>query len=44
MTVGGYVGWWLGEFVGLMTAFLVSSAGSLVGVYLGWLVARRYLE
>lgn len=44
MTVGGYAGWWLGEFVGIMTAFIVSSLGSLVGVYAGWLLARRWLE
>lgn len=46
MTVGGYVGWWAGEYLGfgLMTTFAVSSLGSIVGVYLGWRVARDYLD
>jgi hypothetical protein len=43
LNVGGYVGWVLGEHVGLMTAFLVSSLGSLLGVYAGWKMAREYL-
>jgi len=44
VNAGGYVGWVLGEHNGLMTAFLVSSLGSLIGVYLGWKVAREYLS
>ena len=43
VNVGGMAGWWLGEHVGLMTAFLVSGAGSVLGVYAGWRVAREYL-
>jgi hypothetical protein len=43
LNLGGYVGWILGEHIGLMTAFAVSSAGSLLGVYAGWKVARQYL-
>ena len=43
VNVGGGVGWWLGEPFGLMSAFLVSGAGSIAGVYAGWLVARKYL-
>jgi hypothetical protein len=44
VNVGGMVGWWLGEHVGLMTAFLVSGVGSVFGVYGGWWVAREYLS
>jgi len=44
MTVFGSVGWWLGEKAGFMTAFLVSSAGSMVGIYVGWRVYRDFLE
>src|SRR3954447_13374577 len=36
LNVGGYVGWALGESYGIMTAFLLSSAGSILGVYAGW--------
>ena len=43
VNVGGMVGWWLGEHVGIMTAFLVSGVGSVLGVYGGWRVAREYL-
>ena len=43
VNVGGYVGWIAGEPLGLMTAFIVSSVGSLLGVYVGWRVARQYL-
>ena len=40
MTVGGYLGWWAGDCLGfrLMGAFVVSSLGSLVGIYLVWRV------
>lgn len=44
MTALGWAGWWLGSMVGFMTAFLVSSAASMLGVYLGWRVYRDFLE
>lgn len=44
INAGGAVGWWLGEMIGTMTAFFVSGAGSLAGVYLGWRVAMRMLN
>ncbi len=46
MTVGGYVGWWAGEYVGLglMGAFLVSSLGSLAGIYVAWRIMTDYLS
>ena len=41
ITVGGWAGWWLGaKLGGIMTAFTISSAGSILGVYLGWKVSR----
>jgi hypothetical protein len=43
VNAGGYVGWVLAEPFGMTAAFLVSSVGSVVGVILGWKVARRYL-
>jgi hypothetical protein len=38
MTVGGYVGWWVGDVLGfgLMGSFVVSSLGSVVGIYVAW--------
>lgn len=43
MTVGGWIGWALTERFGLMTAFLVSSLGSLAGVIVAWRIARDWL-
>ena len=45
MTVGGYVGWWVGDAIGfgLMGTFLVSTLGSLVGIYVVWKVLADYL-
>jgi membrane protein YqaA with SNARE-associated domain len=39
-TLGGAVGWWLGEGVGVMTAFLLSVLGTAAGIY----AARRWLS
>ena len=42
MTAFGWVGWALGDPFGLMTAFLLSSLGSLIGIYVGWRINRDY--
>jgi hypothetical protein len=39
-TIVGWLGWWLGSFVGPMTAFLVSAVGTAVGLY----YSRRLLD
>jgi hypothetical protein len=44
LNVFGAIGWWLGEYVGLMTAFLLSGVGSVFGVYAGWWAANRLLN
>ena len=44
MTVLGWVGWWIGDQVGLMTGFVLSSLGSVAGVYVGWRINRDYLS
>ena len=41
-TVGGAVGWWLGEGFGMMTAFMLSMVGTGVGVYYGRRIASRF--
>ncbi len=43
MTIGGWVGGSLAENYGMMTAFFASGVGSIIGVYFGWLTARRLL-
>jgi len=40
MMLGSYLGWWLGGKVGLVTAFMLSTIGAGVGLY----VARRYAK
>ncbi len=40
--VAGTAGWWLGHHVGLMTAFMVSTVGSGVGLYAGRRFARDH--
>ncbi|MGH7581910.1 MAG: hypothetical protein ACREL5_01640 [Gemmatimonadales bacterium] len=39
-TIGGSIGWWLGSYVGTMTAFIVSIVGTAAGVYL----SRRFAD
>jgi hypothetical protein len=40
----GAAGWWAGERVGFMTAFILSTIGSGVGLYYGRRFAREYLD
>jgi predicted MFS family arabinose efflux permease len=42
--LGSWIGWWIGEHAGIMTAFLLSSVGSLAGVYFGWRIWRDYFS
>jgi hypothetical protein len=39
--VGGYVAGYMVSSYGMMTEVIVSGIGSMVGVYLGWKLARR---
>jgi hypothetical protein len=36
----GWLGWWLGDLFGLMTAFMLSMAGTGLGIYFG----RRLIQ
>lgn len=42
-TLGGYGAWYLAECLGwdFFACFLVSSLGSIAGVYFGWKIGRR---
>jgi hypothetical protein len=44
MTLLGWVGWWAGSRFGIMTAYIFSGVGSLLGVYVGWRIGRDYLS
>ncbi|MGC4073416.1 MAG: hypothetical protein QM760_13040 [Nibricoccus sp.] len=43
-TVFGYAFWWAADALGcgFMTAFFISGAGSLLGVWAAWKFHRRY--
>jgi len=41
-TIGGAIGWALGERFGIMTAFLLSVVGTAVGVYGANRVKQRW--
>jgi len=43
ITFFGWLGWKLGDRFGLMIAYFISFAGSLVGVYVGCRINRDYL-
>ena len=42
--VFGWLGWWIGSRFGFTTAYFLSFAGSLIGVYVGWRVNRDFSE
>lgn len=44
VNIGGYIGWEVGEPYGVTPAFLGGSVGSILGVYVGWKLARWILE
>lgn len=43
ITLCSWLGWMLGEELGVMTAYLLSFVGSLSGVVVGWWFNRNYL-
>jgi uncharacterized membrane protein YfcA len=43
-TIGGAIGWWLGDMVGIFTALIVSSFTGAIGWYIGARIAREHLE
>jgi len=44
LTIGSYLGWWVGAHWGMVMAFIVSSLGSLAGVYAGWKINRDFFS
>jgi hypothetical protein len=42
MTLGGYVGWYLGEPVSFFTAFMLSMVGTGLGLWGAHWAVRRY--
>ena len=44
LSAGGWVGWWLGTFVGMTTAVVLSSIFSGVGLWAARWVGREFME
>lgn len=42
MTLGGYVGWYLGAPISFFTAFMLSMVGTGAGLWAAIVVTRRY--
>lgn len=42
-SLGGALGWWLGRFEGVMTAFFLSVLGTAVAIYYARRLADEYL-
>lgn len=40
----GSIGWTLGRHTGMVSAWLLSSLGAILGVYIGWRIGRAYLD
>ncbi|MDE2138913.1 MAG: hypothetical protein KGJ17_00255 [Gammaproteobacteria bacterium] len=38
------IGWTVGARAGMVTAWLLSSLGAVIGAYLGWRISRAYLD
>jgi hypothetical protein len=43
ITIGGYVGWFVGERVGIFTAFVLSIVGTGAGIYAARRVSQQLL-
>jgi len=41
-TILGYAAWYAADPLGFMWAFFLSGVASMVGVYVGWRLARRF--
>lgn len=42
MTIGGWIGWVLGDRFGLFAAFILSIIGTGIGLYVGRRIASDY--
>jgi uncharacterized membrane protein YeaQ/YmgE (transglycosylase-associated protein family) len=44
LTLGSSLGWWLGSYHGFTLALVLSTVGSILGLYVVRKLADRYLE
>lgn len=43
-TAGSTIGWWAGEHIGIMTAYVISMVGMAGGLWASRWVVRNYLD
>ena len=43
ITIGGWIGWWIGEHIGIMTAYFLSVLGAAAGLYFGRKIMSNYM-
>jgi len=44
ISIGGWVGWWIGGHVGIMTAYFLCVFGAAAGLFFGRKLMRIYIE
>jgi uncharacterized protein YneF (UPF0154 family) len=44
ISAGSWIGWWIGEHVGIMTAYFLGVVGAAAGLYFGRKLMSSYLE
>jgi hypothetical protein len=44
ISMGGWIGWWLGGHVGIMTAYFLSIFGGAAGLFAGRRLMNKYME
>ena len=42
ISMGGWIGWWLGGHVGIMTAYFLSVFGGAAGLFTGRHIMNKY--
>lgn len=43
MTAGGWLGWYLGAFISIFTAFIIGMIGTGVGLYVAQRVSKQLM-
>jgi hypothetical protein len=43
-SIFGGIGWWIGDFINVAAALIISTVASFYGLYLGWKLNSEYLE
>jgi uncharacterized membrane protein len=44
ISIGGWIGWRLGSYIGFMTAYFLSVVGAAAGLYYSRKIMEKYLE